>query len=58
MCLRIREVKFEDIINADPTLKAMLRDYTFDVNKLDHQVRISCNCIMIAFTRYLDKKYR
>jgi len=52
------EIEFEDVVQADPTLKFFLRDATLDFNKLEHQTNLMCSCVLIAINKWLDLKYR
>jgi len=45
---------FEDIIQADPTLKFLLRESKFDYDLLEHQANIRGSAILIAISKLLD----
>ena len=51
------EIEFEDVVQADPTLKFFLREATLDFDKLEHQTKIMGSCIVIAINKWLDLKY-
>ena len=50
------EIELEDVIQADPTLKFLIRDSSFVFDKLEHQTKIRGAAIVIAISKWLDKK--
>jgi len=52
------EIGFENVVEADPTLKYFLREATMDYDKLDHQANVVSSVIVIAIRNWLDLKYR
>jgi len=48
---------FEFHVNGDSTLRYLIRESTFDYNKLDHQVKVRCAAINIAIGQWLDINY-
>lgn len=53
-----KQIEFEDVVQADPTLKFFLREATLDFNKLEHQTNLVGSAIVIAINNYLEKKYK
>lgn len=51
------KVPFESVVEADPTLKFLIRDSEFDFDLLEHQVNIRCAAILIAINRWIDLNY-
>ena len=52
------QIQFEDVVQADPTLRYFLREATLDFDKLEHQVNVMGNAIVIAIHNWLELKYR
>lgn len=52
------EIKFEDVVQQDPTLRFFLREAKMDYDKLDHQARVMGGCVVIAIHNWLDLKYK
>ena len=52
------EIEFEDVVQADPTLKFFLREASLDFDKLEHQTNLMGACVLIAINKWLDLKYR
>jgi len=52
------EIEFEDVVQADPTLKYLMRDAVLDSDRFEHQIRLRGSAIVIAISRYLDLKYK
>jgi hypothetical protein len=51
------EIRFEDVVQGDPTLKYLMRDAVLDFDNLEHQVNLRANAVLIAINRWLDLKY-
>lgn len=51
------KVQFEDVVNADPTLKLLIREHEFDYDLLEHQVNIRCAAVLIAINKWIDINY-
>ena len=51
------EIEFENVVEADPTLKFFLREATMDYDKLEHQAKVMGSVILIAINNWLDLKY-
>jgi len=52
------KVPFETVVEADPTLKFLIRDSSFDFDILDHQVRVRGAAIVLAISKWIDINYR
>jgi len=52
-----REIEFEDVVQADPTLKFYLREATLDWDKLEHKTNLIGSAIVIAINKWIDLKY-
>lgn len=52
------EIEFENVVQADPTLKFFLREAKMDYDKIDHQTHIMGRCVVIAISKWLDLKYK
>jgi len=52
------EIKFEDMVQADPTLKFFMRDAVIDYKRFDHQIDFIGTAIMIAINKWIDLKYK
>ena len=52
------EIEFENVVQADPTLRFFLRETTLDFDKLEHQTKIMGSCVVIAISKWLDQKYK
>lgn len=50
-------ITFENVVEADPTLKFFLRDAEMDYDKLEHQAMVMGSVIVIAINKWLDLKY-
>jgi len=51
-------ISFEAVVEADPTLKFLIRDSEFDFDLLEHQARIRGAAIVIAISKWIDIKYK
>lgn len=51
-------VQFEDVVQADPTLRFFLREATLDPDKLEHQTDLIGSAINIAVSKWIDLKYK
>jgi hypothetical protein len=52
------KISFESIVEADPTLKLLIRDAQFDFENLEHQMRVRGAAIVIAIGKWIDANYR
>jgi len=52
------EIEFENVVQADPTLKFFLREATMDFDKLEHQANVMGSVIVIAINKWIELKYR
>ena len=52
------KVSFETVVQADPTLKYLIRDSEFDFDLLEHQARIRGAAVLIAINKWLDLNYK
>ena len=51
------KVPFESVVEADPTLKFLIRDSEFDFDLLEHQMRVRGAAIVIAIGKWIDTNY-
>ena len=51
------KVPFESVVEADPTLKFLIRDSEFDFDLLEHQMRVRGAAIVIAIGKWIDSNY-
>jgi NADH:ubiquinone oxidoreductase subunit F (NADH-binding) len=51
-------IKFEDVVNADPTLRFFLREAPMDFDLLEHQAQIMGAALMIVINKWLDLNYK
>ena len=51
------EIEFENVVQADPTLRFFLREVTMDFDKLEHQANVMGGVILIAINNWLELKY-
>lgn len=52
------QIKFEDVVQQDPTLRFFLREAKLDFDKIEHQTKIMGSCVVIAIARWIDLKYK
>ena len=50
--------QFEDVVQADPTLRFFLREAVLDYDKLEFQTKVVGNAIVLAINDYINLKYR
>jgi len=50
-------IPFETVVQADPTLKFLIRDSEFDFDLLEHQTRIRGAAVVIAISKWIDLNY-
>jgi len=52
------KIPFDAVVEADPTLKFLIRDSEFEFDLLEHQMRIRGAAIMIAISKWIDLNYK
>jgi len=52
------KISFESVVQADPTLKFLIRDSQFDFDLLEHQVNIRGAAVVLAISKWIDINYR
>jgi hypothetical protein len=52
------EIEFENVVQADPTLRFFLREATLDFDKLEHQTNLMGSAVVIAISKWIDQKYK
>jgi len=52
------KIPFDSVVNADPTLKFLIRDAQFDFENLDHQMRVRGAAIVIAINKWINLNYK
>lgn len=50
-------IEFEEIVQADPTLKYLLRDAQMSYDLLEHQMNVRGAAIQIAIMKWLNTNY-
>lgn len=50
-------MSYEEIINSDPTLKRILREYVFSYKNIDDHIKIYVAAAKLALFRYINQKY-
>ena len=50
-------ISFENVVEADPTLKFFLREATMDFDKLEHQANVMGGALLIAINKWIDLNY-
>jgi hypothetical protein len=51
-------ISFENVVEADPTLKFLIRDSQLNFDLLEHQVNLRASALMIAISKWIDLNYR
>jgi hypothetical protein len=51
------QTSFDTVVEADPTLKYLIRDARFDFDNLEHQMRVRGAAILIAISKWIDINY-
>ena len=52
------QISFDDVVNADPTLKYLIRDNQFNFDLLEHQVNIRGAAVVSAISKWIDLRIR
>ena len=52
------KISFESVVQADLTLKFLIRDSQFDFDLLEHQVNIRGAAVVLAISKWIDINYR
>lgn len=52
------QIEFENVVQADPTLRFFLREAEYDYDRLEWQVQIKSAAILLAIDKWLDLKYK
>ena len=52
------EIEFEDVVQADPTLRFFLREAEYDYDRLDWQIQVKGAALVLAIDKWLDLKYK
>jgi len=51
------KISFETVVEADPTLKFLIRDAEFDFDHLEHQINVRGAAIVLAIGKWIDINY-
>ncbi len=52
------QITFENVVQADPTLRFFLREAEYDYDRLDWQIQVKGAALVLAIDKWLDLKYR